>query len=497
MEGASPDTSALALFHFDGETVTREFIFESDITQQILDELDSVRITERTDWSLDDVTLPMFGLSIGAYDGTMIDAVWSNGYWITHDGRAYLFDFDFDRLQQNYNWRSRDSFPSFIHFPNARLFAQHDNEWDSRFLTPAPSIIPPEGITITLNSWDSDTVSVDITNHNDIEWMYGQHYELHVLLDGIWYGVPTDHGSWGFTDEGLIVQAGQSIEHIYHLQMFGDLHSGTYRLVAYGLYVEYTLPSSSNVMRVDDHDYDFEYEATLEHEHFDFYSIKGTADSMTGNRWDRMVEWRENAVSLAEQHRDSVIINMNPNENVIFLTFDDGPDPVNTVSVINTLKEYNVSGTFFFLGENMRRHPEVVQMAYDAGFPIGLHGYTHTSFQQLSEEEIIAELEKSNDLLESITGSRATKMRPPYGAVGSEEIEVIHNQNLLIYLWSLDTLDWAQTDANEILRNVKDYTRSGEIILMHAFGGQHLVPEILPEMIQFLLDEGFEIRALP
>jgi len=256
-----------------------------------------------------------------------------------------------------------------------------------------------------------------------------------------------------------------------------------------------TDPYNDNELNVEN-ELDVEYEVYIDDEHFDFYSIEGTADSMTGDSWDRMVQWRQNAVSLAEQYRDSVIINMSPNENVVYLTFDDGPDPINTVSVINTLIEYDVSATFFFLGENMRRYPEVVKMAYDAGFTIGLHGYTHTSFLQLSEDEIIAELEKSNDLLESITGSRATKLRPPYGAVGSEEIEIVHSQNLRIYLWSLDTLDWAQTDANEILRNVKEYTRPGEIILMHAFGGQRLVPEILPGMIQFLLNEGFEIRAL-
>jgi len=245
----------------------------------------------------------------------------------------------------------------------------------------------------------------------------------------------------------------------------------------------------------DDYDY-IPYVEEVD-QHFELLSIEGTADSMTGDRWDRMLTWRENAVLLAERHRDSVIINMNPNENVIYLTFDDGPDPTNTVRVINTLIEHDVSATFFFLGENMRRHPEVVQMAYDAGFTIGLHGYTHSSFTQLSEEAIIAELEAANDVLESITGSRATTMRPPYGAIGDDEVEIISAQNLIIYLWSLDTLDWAQTNANEILRNVETYLRPGEIVLMHAFSGQRLVPEILPEMIEFILNEGFEIRALP
>ncbi|MCL2424997.1 MAG: polysaccharide deacetylase family protein [Oscillospiraceae bacterium] len=257
-------------------------------------------------------------------------------------------------------------------------------------------------------------------------------------------------------------------------------------------------------------DYTDEYEAEPYYDHepdeyldyvyiddnyFELYRIEGTAD-LSSDMWERMVDWRTNAVLLAERHRDSVVINRNPNAPVVYLTFDDGPDPVNTVSVINTLIEHDVSATFFFLGENIRRHPEVVMMAYEAGFTIGLHGYTHTSFRLLSDEEIIAELNETNDLLEYITGSRATTMRPPYGAIGDEEVEVIRNLDLTIYLWSLDTLDWAQTEATEILRNIKEYTRPGEIILMHAFSGQRLVPEILSEIIVFLLDEGFDIRAL-
>jgi len=228
----------------------------------------------------------------------------------------------------------------------------------------------------------------------------------------------------------------------------------------------------------------------------DVFSIEGTADSITDEKWDRMLVSREEHIRLAGQYRELVLVNMDPAKNVVYLTFDDGPDPVNTVRVINILKEHDVRATFFFTGENMRRHRDVVELAHAAGFSIGLHGYSHISFRDLTEEEIVNELTKSNDLLESITGKRATIMRPPYGAIGHEEIETIRNENLTIYLWSLDTLDWAQDDAGEILRNVQSYLRPGEIILMHAFSGQRLVPEILPSIIEFIQDSGYEMQAL-
>ena len=232
-------------------------------------------------------------------------------------------------------------------------------------------------------------------------------------------------------------------------------------------------------------------------EYFEIYSIEGTADSLSDAVWERMQTWRSNASILADNYRGVVITNMNPSERVVYLTFDDGPDSVNTVSVINTLLEYDVSATFFFTGENIRRHGDVVMLAHEAGFSLGLHGYSHTSFHELTAEEIISELNENNDLLEAITGERSKIVRPPYGAVESSEIETINGMDLSIYLWSLDTLDWAQSDANEILRNIKENIRPGDIILMHAFSGQRLVPEILPAIIEFLRDEGFEMRALP
>ena len=242
---------------------------------------------------------------------------------------------------------------------------------------------------------------------------------------------------------------------------------------------------------------DDEIDVMVLDDEFEIFSIEGTAVSMTGNSWERMLTWRSNATLLAEQHRDNVFVNMTPAENVVYLTFDDGPDSRNTSRVIDTLIEYDVSATFFFTGENIRRHTDVVKKAFDAGFPIGLHGYSHTSFLNMTANEIIAELNETNDLLEAITGERATIMRPPYGAMGENEIEIISSLNLDIYLWSLDTLDWAQTDADEILRNIKDFLRPGEIILMHTPSAQRLVPEILPSIIEFIRDEGFEMRALP
>ncbi|WP_312645585.1 polysaccharide deacetylase family protein [Hydrogenoanaerobacterium sp.] len=230
---------------------------------------------------------------------------------------------------------------------------------------------------------------------------------------------------------------------------------------------------------------------------YEIYDIRGTADSITGVKWENMLAQRSASTEFAKQYRNLVFVNMNPDENTVYLTFDDGPDPTNTVSVMNTLLKYDVGATFFFTGENMRQNNAVVKQVHDNGFAIGLHGYDHTSLVTLPEADVKSQLNNTNDLLEKTIGKRASIMRPPYGDLDDSTIQTIGALNERIYLWSLDTLDWAQKDESEILRNVKENLRPGDIILMHAAAGMPLSAKILPEMIEYIQLQGYEMKALP
>jgi peptidoglycan/xylan/chitin deacetylase (PgdA/CDA1 family) len=225
------------------------------------------------------------------------------------------------------------------------------------------------------------------------------------------------------------------------------------------------------------------------------YEIKGDHGTLSGSRLRSMLAWRSYAESLPNTYKDSVFINMDPNENIVYLTFDDGPDPRNTLKVIETLVENGVSGTFFFLGEFMNTYPEIVKKAFDAGFSIGLHGYDHTSMRKLTKSELTTSLNKSNDVFYRITGSRTAIMRPPYGDVGASEIETILDLNYRIHLWSLDTLDW-HLDTNDILSNIQKHIRPGDIILMHSGFHQTKAATILPRIIEHIQQLGYEMMAL-
>lgn len=232
MENASPGTSALALYVYDGETATRGFIFDGAVENDILDDLASVSAEEAPDWTTDQITLPIYGLEISDTEGWSINVAWSNGYWITQDGTAYHFDYDFEALETDYEWTSKDTWSTISVIPCAYYLTQDDSGWKPAILSPAKEFSAPESITAELISQTEEKLTVALTNTGTEEWMYGEYYYLDVFLDETWYSVPTTPGNWAFTDIGIILPAGKTQDETYNLTMYGDLPAGQYRLVA-------------------------------------------------------------------------------------------------------------------------------------------------------------------------------------------------------------------------------------------------------------------------
>ena len=242
MEGASPSTSALTLYHYDGEAVSFSYIYDAPAIQSLLDELDAVKATKAEKWSLEDISPPIYGFNINATDGWGIFAAWSNGYWIKQDGTAYKFNFDFAELEKKYPSSGKQNFPSFSIFPCAYFLTQDESGWNDALLTPAKEKFPSTGVTMTLESWGKTTVTVNITNNGAEDWMYGEYFGLEVSLNGVWYEFPATPGNWGFNDIGFILKSGETQNKTYNLTMYGEFPPGTYRLVAFDLSAEATLP---------------------------------------------------------------------------------------------------------------------------------------------------------------------------------------------------------------------------------------------------------------
>ena len=241
LANASPETSALAFYVYDGETVEQRYLFETEETRQLLGVLSAVTLTEAADWTPADLTLPVYGIEIGGKDGWTVQGAWSNGHWIAQDGTAYRFDYDFSMLPQKYSWADVTEWNTTTILPCARFLAQAVDGWHTEWMTPSATLVAPEGITAELAESKKDAVTIRLTNHSETEWMYGDGFSLQVLLDGVWYNVPELPGNWAFNAIGYSLPAGETTERTYRLDFYGGLPAGTYRLETEGLTAEFNI----------------------------------------------------------------------------------------------------------------------------------------------------------------------------------------------------------------------------------------------------------------
>jgi peptidoglycan-N-acetylglucosamine deacetylase len=222
--------------------------------------------------------------------------------------------------------------------------------------------------------------------------------------------------------------------------------------------------------------------------------IKGRSNQLTDSAWERMQVWREEVVDFSMGY-ENVYVN-GPNEKMVALTFDDGPDAVITSDVIDILEEYHVKGNFFFVGSHVNQYPEVVKTAYEKGNLILSHSYQHIDLAQLELEELESQLENANAAIEAVIGKRPAIIRPPYGEINDGVADVMEQHGYTAVLWSIDTLDWSQQEADNIVKNVVDNVRNGDIILMHTTPEQSSTKNALPMIIEELQKRDYEMVGL-
>jgi len=245
MGNASAENSAFMFYVFDGEAVLSKIVFQDAPHRQgIIDELQSAPAARVTGWTLDDITLPIYGIRMGTTCGLGMGAAWSNGYWITQTGDVYRFGFDFETFIDIQRWESPHSHTNFSWFPNAINLTRDESGWSSNLLTLAETLTPPDGIEMALVSNTNEDVTFTLTNNNDDYWFYGMHFSVDARLDGRWYSIPTTPGNWAFVDIGLTLEAGDTQTKTYSLEMYGALPPGTYRLVVHDMYVVFDVENN-------------------------------------------------------------------------------------------------------------------------------------------------------------------------------------------------------------------------------------------------------------
>ena len=181
---------------------------------------------------------------------------------------------------------------------------------------------------------------------------------------------------------------------------------------------------------------------------------------------------------------------MDHTERSVYITFDDGPIPESTPFILQTLAEFGVRATFFMVGDNVRKYPELYKQIVAAGHQVGNHTYHHLGGIKHLTKTYIDDVERANDLI----GSHL--FRPPHGCMTHTEFLWLKRKYRIV-MWDLVTRDYSKwLTADEVYDNVRKYARNGSIITFHdSLRSIGKLRTALPRSLKWLKDQGFEFKT--
>jgi peptidoglycan/xylan/chitin deacetylase (PgdA/CDA1 family) len=170
----------------------------------------------------------------------------------------------------------------------------------------------------------------------------------------------------------------------------------------------------------------------------------------------------------------------------VALTFDDGPHPVHTPKVLDSLKRAGMKATFFVVGTQVRKYPELVRRIVAEGHALGSHSDDHPNLATVDRTEVVRQLAQLQAAVDSALGhhSELWQVRPPYGSMDSVAKEVIQSRGHMAVMWTVDSRDWRfRRNDSLIVRSVFSPTEG-----IQARGGVILFHDIHPQTVR-VLDE--------
>lgn len=148
----------------------------------------------------------------------------------------------------------------------------------------------------------------------------------------------------------------------------------------------------------------------------------------------------------------------------VAITFDDGPNPDYTELLLKGLKERGVTATFFLLGKEVEKYPDIVKDIQAEGHLIGTHSYEHVNLNNLNDKAAIEQVDKTNAAIHEITGQYPEYIRPPFGCW---KCNLDYETKMIEVLWDIDPLDWKTSNSDVITERVVNKVQENDIILLH------------------------------
>ncbi|WP_270182817.1 polysaccharide deacetylase family sporulation protein PdaB [Alkalihalobacillus sp. CinArs1] len=175
------------------------------------------------------------------------------------------------------------------------------------------------------------------------------------------------------------------------------------------------------------------------------------------------------------------------------LTFDISWGETKAIPILEELNKQNISASFFISGAWAERHPEIVEQIVKGGHEIGSLGYRYENYTSMEDIEIRKDIIRAQEAIKKVSGVQTELIRPPNGNFNKRVLEVSNKLNHTVIHWSLDSNDWKNPGATEIITNVVKEAHSGDIILLHASDSAKQTSAALPELITQLKKKGYEL----
>jgi len=173
----------------------------------------------------------------------------------------------------------------------------------------------------------------------------------------------------------------------------------------------------------------------------------------------------------------------------VALTFDDGPHPQHTPVLLDMLAHYRARATFYVIGQNARRYPELLRRIVAEGHEIGNHTWTHPVLSQHGDGTVLREIDRTQEIIWQTVGAVPVTMRPPYGSFSPRQMRMLHDQrNLPTVVWSVDPQDWRRPGSDVVADRMLRGARPGAVILAHDIHGATV--RAVPAVLQGLLARG-------
>jgi len=188
-----------------------------------------------------------------------------------------------------------------------------------------------------------------------------------------------------------------------------------------------------------------------------------------------------------------------PNKS-LYLTFDDGPTPKITTWVLNTLKQYNAKATFFCIGSNIKKHPDIFKQIVKEGHQIGNHTQHHLKGWKTNIGSYLDDIKTcENALKNNLPKSKSTSLfRPPYGKITPKQGKAVLNKGYKIIMWDVLSFDWHKNiDEETCVNNVISKTKKGSIIVFHdSEKASKNMKYTLPKTLEYFTKKGFTFKTI-